>query len=68
MEKEMKELKQQRNLAQSRLEDLLRAIGEDRSSKQLVREHIIFFYIVAVAVGIHLLTPLVICVFFFLLF
>lgn len=36
----MKELKQQRNLAQSRLEDLLRAIGEERSSKQLVREYI----------------------------
>ncbi|KAJ3706596.1 hypothetical protein LUZ61_010301 [Rhynchospora tenuis] len=35
MDKEMKELKQQRDLAQSRLEDLLRAIGEDPSSKQL---------------------------------
>lgn len=43
MDKEMKELKQQRNLAQSRLEDLLRAIGEERSSKQLVREYIYIY-------------------------
>lgn len=45
----MKELKQQRNLAQSRLEDLLRAIGEERSSKQLVREYI-YVYKVIIAV------------------
>jgi hypothetical protein len=61
----MKELKRQRNLAQSRLEDLLRAIGKDRSSKQLVRKYTIFFYRIIVAFGIHLLTPSVICVFFF---
>ncbi|KAJ3680097.1 hypothetical protein LUZ60_016375 [Juncus effusus] len=35
MEREMRELKQQRDLAQSRLEDLLRAVGEDRSAKHL---------------------------------
>ncbi|ERN16334.1 kinesin-like protein KIN-7F isoform X2 [Amborella trichopoda] len=33
MEKEIRELKQQRNLAQSRLEDLLRVIGNDCASR-----------------------------------
>ncbi|XP_068646722.1 kinesin-like protein KIN-7F isoform X2 [Aristolochia californica] len=33
MEKEIKELMQQRDLAQSRLEDLLRVVGDDRPSK-----------------------------------
>ncbi|KAJ6820049.1 kinesin-like protein KIN-7F isoform X2 [Iris pallida] len=34
MEKEMKELMQQRDLAQSRLEDLLKALGDDQGSRQ----------------------------------
>uniref|UniRef100_A0A1D1XEW6 Kinesin-related protein 11 n=1 Tax=Anthurium amnicola TaxID=1678845 RepID=A0A1D1XEW6_9ARAE len=34
MEKEIKELIQQRDLAQSRLEDFLRAVGDDKKSRQ----------------------------------
>ncbi|XP_020584535.1 LOW QUALITY PROTEIN: kinesin-like protein KIN-7F [Phalaenopsis equestris] len=36
LEKEIKELIQQRDLAQSRLEDLLHAVGDDHSSRQLL--------------------------------
>lgn len=36
MEKEIKELIQQRDLAQSRLEDLLQVVGDGHSSRQLV--------------------------------
>lgn len=36
LEKEIKELMQQRDLAESRLEDLLRVVGDERASRRWV--------------------------------
>lgn len=36
LEKEVRELKKQRDLAESRIEDLLRMVGEDQRSRQQV--------------------------------
>lgn len=36
MEKEIRELKEQRDLAQSRVEDLLRLVGDDQGTRKPV--------------------------------
>ena len=63
MEKEIRELTKQRDLAQSRVEDLLRVIGNDQNSRKEV------FLLTNLEVPLHVddITPIVIVKYFFML-